>query len=538
MVLLDLIAWTLFVYLVLFVIYRFVIIFNSSKGRMADIYKREYQPVIERKITVLIHSHNNSAKVKALLEAFSGQTYSKDKFSLNIILDNCDNENVKLLEILGGARLWRINSTGAKPVGKYKAFAWLLERIRAFENTNAFVFIDAECVIKKDFLEKINAALNENAVIAGETLRRKKFFLNKLVNLKNKITARVIRHGRFYSGLGNVIDSDVLVIKQDILEKIEFETTDSGFEEYEYSVKLRYFSIPVLYSSDIAVYKNRAETITTIGLEDYKKRYRAFKTFLNNFSVLFSKSGFSVKEQVLSLVYPSAVTFVFWNLVLIWGSLTYPGTYFAKTISVNILILLMFSRFVSELQCLISMRCNFRDYYHAVSLLLISPLIYLRSMPAGFQVIPRNTGKREKSRPVRVNFEKNTVDAMITNGKNEFPCGLEISKSDENASVTFIFKDKKLKSSKQPRICYAVEEIIKKLKVHGFSLKVCSNCGYFHLTESTAAHTEGEQGYCLYRNFKENSKEKEFTPVWSSCRKIIPSQAGNYIRREMGLEKK
>ena len=149
--------------------------------------------------------------------------------------------------------------------------------------------------------------------------------------------------------------------------------------------------------------------------------------------------------------------------------------------------------------------------------------------------------KKEKKIKHKVNvsqFEKNIVDVKITNGKSEFPAKLEISKSDENSSVTFVFKDKKLKSSKQPRVCYAVEEIVAKLKEHGFSLKVCANCGYFHLTESAAAHTDGEQGYCLYRNFKEDSKEKDFTPAWSACEKIIPSQARNYIYHEMGIEKK
>ncbi len=537
MLTIDFIAWALFTYLALFILYRIVIIFNSSRGRMADVKKRDYQPQIDRKLTVLIYSHNNSIKAKSLIESFAKQTYDKEKFSVNVILDNCDAESIKLLEIKGGARLWRIN-TDVKPIGKYKAYAWLLERIRAFENTNAFVFLDAECLIKSDFLEKINANLNEEAVIVGETIKRKKYFLNKLVNVHNKITNRVIRHGRYYSGLGNVIDADVMVIKQQILEKIGFESMEQGFEEYEYSVKLRYFNIPVIYSSEITVFKNIKESVKSIALSDYKKRYRSFKTFLNNSGLLFTRCRLSAKEQIISLIYPSGPVFVFWSLVLIGISLIYGNTHFAKTININILAILVFSRLVTDLQALISMRTNILDYYHVFLLNLISPAIYLRSMLTGFITLSEKAEKKEKQKAVSTSFEKTTVEATITNGKSEFPCFLEIIKSDENSSVTFTFKDKNLKSSKQPRVCYAVEEIVSKLKSHGFSLKICANCGYFHLTESTAAHTDGEQGYCLYRNYKENSKEKDFTPAWSSCKKIIPRQAGNYIRQEIGLDKK
>lgn len=537
MILVDLTAWALFLYLTLYVIYRFVIIFNSSRGRMADIQKREYEPKIERKLTVLIYSHNNSSKVKNLIESFSRQTYNSEKYSVNVILDNCDSENTKLLEIMGGVRLWRIN-TNVKPIGKYKSFAWLLERIRAFENTNAFVFLDGDCMIKVDLLEKINASLSENAVVVGETLKRKKFFLNKLINFKNKITNRVIRHGRFHTGLGNFIDTNILVIKQDLLEKINFEVSEFGFEEYEYPIRLKYFNIPVLYSSDIVVYNNKPETIKSLAIKEYKRRTRAFKTFQNNFITLFSMTRLSVKEQVLSLVYPSGTLFVFWNSLLLFISLAYPATSFASLIPSKIVAMLLVLKFMSDFQSLIAIRSNLYEYYHAFQLFFLSPVIYVRSVLVGFSSFPQKKEKPVKYKANSSNFEKNTVEARITNGKSEFPCILEISKSDENATVTFIFKDKKLKSSKQPRTCYAVEEIVSKLKTHGFSLKVCSNCGYFHLTESSVAHTDGEQGYCLYKNFKENSKEKEFTPAWSYCNKIIPSQARNYIRQEMGLEKK
>ncbi|HSA07080.1 MAG TPA: glycosyltransferase family 2 protein [Candidatus Gastranaerophilales bacterium] len=536
MILVDFIAWLLFISLICFVIYRYIIIFNSSKGRLLDIEKREYNSRYHRKFTIIIYSHNNSSRVKSLLESFSKQNYEENNYSINVILDNCDEENTKLLEIIGGARLWRIN-TDIKPLGKYKSFAWLLERLRVFENTNAFLFIDGECKIKNDLLEKSNVCLNENAVIVGETVKRKNFLFNRIYNFRNKLINRITRHGRFYSSLGNMIDGDILLIKQEVLEKIEFESIDNGFEEYEYPVKLTYFKVPVVYSNEITVFKSQAETLKSFAIKDYKSRFRALRTFLNNFNLLFSKGKFSVKEYILSMIYPSGTVFLLYSFVLMAISQIYAGTYFSKFISMNILVGLIGAKIISDFYSIIILRGSPKEYYYAILLFLLSPVIYLRSVLTGFITHSSNKKGKEGFNPGVISFEKNIAYSTITNGKKEFPCELEVIKSDENAKVIFHFKDKKMNSSKQPRVSYAVEEIIGKLKKHGFSLKVCSNCGYFYFTESSAAHTDGEKGYCLYKNFKENSKEKEFMPVWGSCKNIIPSQARTYILQQLGIDK-
>lgn len=86
MILADIVLWTLFSFLTYFVLYRFVIIFHSSKGRLNNIEKRDYQAKVLKKFTVVIYSHNNSQKVKNLIEAFQGQKYDKEKYSLMFFL--------------------------------------------------------------------------------------------------------------------------------------------------------------------------------------------------------------------------------------------------------------------------------------------------------------------------------------------------------------------------------------------------------------------------------------------------------------------
>jgi len=537
----DLISWVILIYLSYFIVYSFVIIFNSSRGRLYDVAKKDYMSKFQQNLTVVIYSHNNSHKVKELIESLKKQDYESYKYSINVLLDNCNEENTKLLEIIGGTKLWRISSEHpeAKPLGKFKALSWLFERILACENTNAFVFLNADSKIKSDFLQKVNTAVHYNPVIVGEVLKKKNNFYNRILNFRNKLRNRVIKHGRFHSSLGNIIDSELFVIRQEILEKIKFKKTEYGFEEYEYSINLKNNEIPVLYSNEITVVKSTNETLKSLAVRDYERRYKSFITFRNNFPLLFTGSNLGVKEFMFSLFYPSNTVFVFWNLILMFVVKNYPETYFSSLVSFKYLNYLLASKFFADGYSMFTVRCGLNDYKNAVTLFFISPILYVKSMFKGFLINSYSKPIRKKKKQVKaetLNYDKHTVDATITNGRKELPCKIEIIKTDEYSQAVFMFNNKRLTSSKQPRSNYAVEELIGKLRSHGFALKVCANCGYFYMPESIVSQSDGEQGYCLYNNFKSGSKEKEYSNVWDGCFNIIPHQAKNYILQQLGVE--
>ncbi|MFH0702254.1 MAG: glycosyltransferase, partial [bacterium] len=316
MIFVDLIAWFVFLFLGYYVLLQLYIINSSSKGRIIDIEKKNYIPKFQQNITVIIYSHNNASTVLDLIESLKKQNYDTNKYSINIILDNCEDNSAKLLEILGGTRLWRVN-TDIKPIGKNKAVAWLLERIMSSENTNAFVFLSADCFVKPDFLSKINAAIYDNQVLTGEVLPSNICLnlITRLVCLGNKVKNRVTDHGRYYACLGNILENDVWAIRQDILEKVKFSNTDYGFEEYEYSIKLNKAKILVANSYQLFAYKQFVENLKSVAVDDYKKRYKRFITFKNNLLLLFSKESLKTKELLLSLIYPSSVVFIILNLV-------------------------------------------------------------------------------------------------------------------------------------------------------------------------------------------------------------------------------
>ena len=302
----DLISWILFIFLAFYVLNQLYIISCSSRGKIADIEKKNYAVKFQQNINIIVYSHNNASTIIDLIESLKRQEYNPERYSINVIMDNCDDNSSKLLEILGGTRLWRIN-TDIKPIGRNKAIAWLLERILSSENTNAFVFLNADCIVKPDFLARVNAAIYDNPVLLGETLPLNSDLdlMSTLACLRNKIKNKVINHGRYYASLSTLLDEDIYAIRQDILEKLTFSITDYGFEEYEFSIKLANAGIPTSNSHHLYCYKQFSEDLNSIALDDYKKRYKSLITFKNNILFLFTnKRSVKAKELILSLIYP------------------------------------------------------------------------------------------------------------------------------------------------------------------------------------------------------------------------------------------
>ena len=85
-----------------------------------------------------------------MLEQLNKQDYPRGNYQIHIILDTCTDDSSNKLEFVGGAKLWRL--TDDTPLGRDKAISWLLENILSFKKVDGYVFLNANRVVKSDFL--------------------------------------------------------------------------------------------------------------------------------------------------------------------------------------------------------------------------------------------------------------------------------------------------------------------------------------------------------------------------------------------------
>jgi len=521
-----------------FSLFQLYIGFCSSKYKIWKL-RYKYSPAkFNQNFNVVIYSHNSAEAVVELLENLKKQDYPLDKIKINIILDNCTDNSSNLLEILGGAKIWRI-STPQKPIGRNAAFEWFLDKTLATENTNAFVFLDAKNRINPYLLNNINNAIGEFPVVIGRIRHQvNNAILSVIIDLYEKLNYNINLKGRSMAGLSNFVSTEILAIRQDILEKVRFINIPNQNTEMLYSMLLSKAKIPVIYSDEVGVFRRDNSTLKSFIHEKHIEFLEKLKTFKYGINLLKSSACIKSKELTASLLYPNdAIIFLlFCSLIaisckdeFILGS-TLPH------------YLLSFS-LVTTMYTIILAKLSWLDIVLWPAKIITSPLFFLGMNINGFKFDFKkpafkfpNLGFKIKMPTFKLpslakKKPQNTTNVFITNGTRDIPCELELENKDGLYTSILWFNNKKTCSNQFLRAADSLSELSEKLFNRGLVLKVCQNCGYFEATQD--GKHDFINGSCLLGIVKHGRKEPYSTQISYNCKFIIPSHAKEFVRKQM-----
>ncbi len=499
------------IYVGIYTLYYAISVYFASKSRRITASHKYFEPPYENNIIMVIYAGDNKGDVVSLLEMMNKQDYPKTNYQTHIILDNGSDEVSNKLEFIGGAKVWRLGD--GQPVGKDEAVSWLLERLVSLQNVNAFAFLDAKRKISYDYLSNVNKALFKNDVIVARTdlIDSKNTLSSKIKLAYSNYSNRINMLSRSVMGLSAIINSDACVIKQEVIEKIRCVDFKDVESELKYTTLLIKSGFNCIYNPNL---------ITQLDIKDFKNtKARPLYRFdmVRHCFRLFFKSRPQFAEFVLHSVKPNIWFLIFSYLGLIAFSYNY---YFFFDFSVIITFaLILMTSFIASL---------------FISKLDKSEIKYLLLFP-----FYRTCKNFEKSKVYKhftkifspkktfVNRDVLTVDAIVTDGKNNLHCYLDLVSEDGLARAVLRYKKKKYTSSSQIRMYDAVSDIVEKLDQIGFRIKICHSCGLF--TSKIDGSTNMVKGDCLRCKMNPQIKEAVETLIWSTCEDYVPRELGKVI---------
>ncbi len=499
-----------FLYTAIFTIYFAVIV----AGSFVNLKKKNNDELNEthKNIIVIIYAHNNEKTIVNLLEQLNKQDYPRGNYQIHIILDTCTDDSSNKLEFVGGAKLWRL--TDDTPLGRDKAISWLLENILSFKKVDGYVFLNANRVVKSDFLSNVNKALQKNKVIVGATeIFPEDVKLSDKVWLNvNEYNTNIMKSGRAKLGLAVPIDSDCMAMSQEVLEKLKCIDFKDANSELKYSfllVKVNYVPIFV------------PEVKTYVSSKDYELRRPSFPFKMSLFAHCFnfkSFSNFKFMEFLLSLFKPNPIVLIAMLVVLLTYSFHYYFLFdFPWNVFLAVVLAVSFGLSIYKSQ------------------LYIKPIMYLALCPFYTLSALLNENKFIKSVMSNVKkrqnreIEKITVPVNVTNGRSVFPCRLELISEDGFKKAVFRYKNKKQATQQSyVRMCDAVKNISDILMQHGFRMKICQSCAYF--SPKIDGTNNMIKGYCNKKAVDdENCLEVPETVLWGTCENFIPEEVSKVI---------
>jgi len=481
--------------------------FLKEKADIKDIETKEFKNLI-----VIVYSHNNEKTIVNLLEQLNKQDYPKGNYQIHIILDNCTDNSSNKLEFVGGAKLWRL--TDDTPLGKDKAVSWLLENLMSFKKVDGYVFLNANRIVKNDFLFNVNEALQKHSVVVGSTevyLEDADLYEKVWANV-NEYNVNIMKSGRSKLGLAVPIESDILAIRHDVLEKIQCIDFKNANSELKYSFLLVSVNYIPYFDKNIKTFVSSIDY--EISRPDFLFKMSLFFHCFNLkmitnikfveflFSLLKPNPIILTAFLILLGVYSFNYCFIFdyqWAIVL---AVILAGAFFVSIYNANLYIKPMFYL----------MFCPF---------FTISDFLSQISIFKKFFKFERKSDKPE--------IEKISVPISVTNGRNIFPCSLELISEGGFKKAVFHYKNKKQETNQScVRMCDAVKNISDILEQHGFRIMICQSCAYF--SPKIDGTNNMIKGYCKKRAVDDpNYGELPETLLWSTCDNFIPEEVNKVI---------
>lgn len=480
----------LYFYIAIYSVFFLVLAIKNLNDKKIQIQKKYGNIGEQKNLCLIVYSHNNESSLITLLKLLKEQTYNPENISAYVILDNCSDNSEKLF--INESSIQAFNIKGQGTIGKDQAISILLEKLSEAQNCDAYVFLDASRYIDQDFLSSINTALDYSPVISGVTV-----LMGEDLNLRQKIKktfhkyyTNFLQKSRSLAGLATIIDSDIFVIKKELMDKIGCVDFQNINAELKYSLLLSKINCKCVFNPNIKTY---------IGVDDFTLRIPSLSSRLSLFQNCFTQiwtKNFAFTEHVFSLLTP--------NVLLLFAAYACLFNYDFSIVLLTFTVLTL-----GFTISLIKMNFKSKEFLYLGLYPLYSLGHVIKNLPPIRMIRQKFFGEKA----LDDEGEKLVIDVTVTDGKKEIPCKLALISESGLAKVKFLFKNKRFATKTHLRMVDAISELINKLSDYGFTLKICQCCASF--TPNIDGSTNMIKGFCKHQFANTNGEIP--TLLWNSC---------------------
>ena len=474
----------------------------KSQKKIRDKYTSK-----DSNMCVIVYASGEAGSLEYLIRQLKNQTYDKLRYSIYVVLDKVENPPEFIFQTDLGINVVNINNM--EPIGKSQAYSIMAEKLSEAPNLDAYVFIDANNYVDSDFLENVNYYLTNYPVFMpvlnyiGEDTELK--FWDSVKITYSRYVTNFIYSARTRLGLANLLNTDVFVIKRDLLNKIgSFDFRDK-ISEANYTLKLANENIAVASVNDVKVY--RAIENYDLRIPSLSKRISIFK---NNITKAKNIISF---EYISSLLIPNWLVCVLCYSFLLshtyhFGGVKILGLFTAGYYGILVLAVILALAFSASL---LHAGIYSKGYLYLFSYPLYSVGHIIYNFPPVRFVRNFIYNKTRKHK-----IEKMDADVIVSDGKNDYMCKIELISDDGLARVRFINNGKTYTTKNNHlRMVDAIKELSAKLNDYGLSLKICQCCKYFqHVVDGS---TNMVQGNCKCPLSGRVEGDIIPTLIWNTC---------------------
>ncbi|MBI3580283.1 MAG: glycosyltransferase family 2 protein [Ignavibacteriales bacterium] len=212
-------------------------------------------PVAHRRIfAVVIPAHNEELVIENTLKSLFALEYRSELFEIIVIADNCTDRTAEIARSLGAIVYERTDKINK---GKGRALRWCFEKLlNSSFDYDAFVVVDADSVVSKNFLEVMNFYLERKAqVVQASDLVQPQpgAWSPEVTRIALALYNYVRPLGRKVLGCSAGLRGNGMCFSVDVLRAIPWEAY-SITEDLEYGLTLLLHGVPAVFAPEATLY--------------------------------------------------------------------------------------------------------------------------------------------------------------------------------------------------------------------------------------------------------------------------------------------
>jgi cellulose synthase/poly-beta-1,6-N-acetylglucosamine synthase-like glycosyltransferase len=273
-------------------------------------------PTPTMRFVVLVPAHDEELLISQTVRSLVGVDYPRELREVYVIADNCTDETAALARAAGARCEERRDLTHR---GKPHALRWMVERL-GDDPYDALVVIDADTVVRPDFLRAIEARLREGARSVQTyfgVLNADENWLTRLGVVPSSLKYRLHYPGKALVGLSCPLAGNGMVFRRDVLQPLGW-TAFSLTENWEYWAQLALRGIIVEPANDAVLYAQAARSLALGGTQRMrwmKGRIGTLTGYWRRLAAQALRGNMVALDALIELARPSHSMLVFWSVI-------------------------------------------------------------------------------------------------------------------------------------------------------------------------------------------------------------------------------
>ncbi|MBM9605726.1 glycosyltransferase family 2 protein [Desulfopila inferna] len=299
-----------------FVTYQFIFFVLSVPALFLG--KRAGEDLSARKtFGIIIPAHNEELLIGELVKSIQESDYPAELYEIFVIADNCTDRTAQIAREAGATCRER---TDPIKRGKPYALNWLISQLN-LDAFDAYVIIDADTLVARNFLTSMNISLTEGKkVIQGYfgVMNPDENWLTRLSILPGILKYKLHFPGKNLLGLSCPLAGNGMCFSSEIFKKYGWNVY-SIVENWEYYVMLTLEGYVVVSNENAVIYSQVAKSLKTGESQRIRWSKGRLQVLLHYFGRLaaggFRSGDLNKFDALVELMRPSYAIFFGWSVI-------------------------------------------------------------------------------------------------------------------------------------------------------------------------------------------------------------------------------